>query len=134
MPSIQSVWEENSEFKQVIAQNKSSELWSWLTNKVILRNMTYLRKTKTRHFTTFTGYIFSKIPRKLGRLEALEIPPLLLFKPRSTAWCRLSVSLFCVCFRCCYCCVFVFSFFFKVQFLRKLHYPNLLFCIRRKII
>ena len=35
--------------------------------------MTYLHKTKTRHFTTFTVYIFSNIPRKLGRLKALEI-------------------------------------------------------------
>ena len=39
--------------------------------------MTYLHKTKTRHFTTFTVYIFSNIPRKLGRLKAIEIPPVL---------------------------------------------------------
>ena len=172
--------------------------------------MTYLHKTITRHFTTFTVYIFSNIPRKLGRLKALEIPPvlhpfleiwpvcirqkhatsqllqfifsvtfqensedldpvymewgnpvwwgrfllfcppqsvktketnptrpgsptpckqalkaleilpvLLLFKPRSTAWSLSFVSLFCVCFHCCYCCVFFafgclfFSFFFQ---------------------
>ena len=92
-----------------------------------------MHKTKTRHFTTFTVYIFSlNIPRKLGRLKALEIlPVLLLFKPRSTAWSLSSVSLFCVCFHCCYCCVFFAfgclffcSFFFKLQFLRKMHFPN----------
>ena len=95
---------------------------------IILRNMTYLHKTKTRHFTTFTVYIFSNIPRKLGSLKALQIlPVLLLFKPRSTAWSLSSVSLFCVCFHfwlllCIFCFwLFVFLFFF---------FKNCNFCVR----
>ena len=33
LPSIQNVWQENSEFKQVIAQNKSSELFEVVNYK-----------------------------------------------------------------------------------------------------
>ena len=34
--------------------------------------MTYLHKTKTRHFTTFTVYIFSNIPRNSEDLKHLR--------------------------------------------------------------